>query len=260
MGADLLQNSAYHLTINLKVKFKNLILFFRFSDVFVVNRQERASNLTNNLEQIAAMNNYEYDDSLRMSTLLLAEGEASYENSMPPDGSSGFTGIGTNYDDVFSLNNAGSSGISNKQGGNHQNPKGSPRISQREEYHYDDVLRLEPIGDGPLRRNDAINNHESIHNITSSQEEEPPDWSLNYQVDADDDHYKSQRISTRDLICWSFQIARGMDYLVKKKILHCDLAARNILLADDGVVKVADFGLAHQLYQEYDYKKQGRVS
>ena len=50
-----------------------------------------------------------------------------------------------------------------------------------------------------------------------------------------------------------------MDYLAKKKILHGDLAARNVLLADGGVVKVADFGLARQLYQDYDYKKQGKV-
>ena len=51
-----------------------------------------------------------------------------------------------------------------------------------------------------------------------------------------------------------------MDYLVSKKALHGDLAARNVLLADDGVAKVADFGLARQLYQDDDYKKQGRVS
>ena len=47
-----------------------------------------------------------------------------------------------------------------------------------------------------------------------------------------------------------------MDYIVKKKVLHGDLAARNILLADDGVVKVADFGLARQLFHDYDYKKE----
>ena len=50
-----------------------------------------------------------------------------------------------------------------------------------------------------------------------------------------------------------------MDYLVSKKVIHCDLAARNILLADDGVVKVADFGLARQLFNDYNYKKQQPV-
>jgi serine/threonine protein kinase len=90
----------------------------------------------------------------------------------------------------------------------------------------------------------------------------PPDWSLNYQADDGDDHQGAKRndtFSTCDLISWSLQIARGMDYLVSKKVLHGDLAARNVLLADDGVVKVADFGLARQLYNDYDYKKQGRV-
>uniref|UniRef100_A0A0P5A089 receptor protein-tyrosine kinase n=1 Tax=Daphnia magna TaxID=35525 RepID=A0A0P5A089_9CRUS len=65
-------------------------------------------------------------------------------------------------------------------------------------------------------------------------------------------------ISTRDLISWSFQIARGMDYLVSKKVLHGDLAARNILLADYGVVKVADFGMSKNLYYKENYKKKGR--
>jgi len=41
-------------------------------------------------------------------------------------------------------------------------------------------------------------------------------------------------ISTCDLISYSFQIARGMDYLVGKKVLHGDLAARNVLLASGG--------------------------
>ena len=89
----------------------------------------------------------------------------------------------------------------------------------------------------------------------------PPDWSLNYQADADADQKANcNSITNRDLISWSVQIARGMDYLVSKKVLHGDLAARNVLLADDGVVKVADFGLARQLYNDYEYKKQGRVS
>ncbi|XP_057368624.1 vascular endothelial growth factor receptor 1-like [Daphnia carinata] len=62
-------------------------------------------------------------------------------------------------------------------------------------------------------------------------------------------------ISTLDLISWSFQIASGMDYLASKKVLHGDLAARNVLLADDGVVKVADFGMAKRMYYDGKYEK-----
>ena len=89
----------------------------------------------------------------------------------------------------------------------------------------------------------------------------PPDWSFNYKADEDMNHQKDNQntFSTRDLVNWSHQIARGMDFLASKKVLHGDLAARNVLLADDGIVKVADFGLARQLYNDYDYKKQGRV-
>ncbi|KAI9557942.1 hypothetical protein GHT06_014694 [Daphnia sinensis] len=65
-------------------------------------------------------------------------------------------------------------------------------------------------------------------------------------------------ISTRDLISWAFQIARGMDYLVSKKVLHGDLAARNILLADNGVAKVADFGMSKKLYYADIYEKKGQ--
>ncbi|XP_046459913.1 mast/stem cell growth factor receptor Kit-like isoform X2 [Daphnia pulex] len=65
-------------------------------------------------------------------------------------------------------------------------------------------------------------------------------------------------MSTTDLISWSFQIARGMDYLVSKKVLHGDLAARNILLADDGIAKVADFGMAKKMYYDENYEKGGQ--
>jgi hypothetical protein len=37
------------------------------------------------------------------------------------------------------------------------------------------------------------------------------------------------------------------------------LAARNVLLADDGVAKVADFGMAKKMYYEGKYEKTGQV-
>lgn len=62
-------------------------------------------------------------------------------------------------------------------------------------------------------------------------------------------------IDSVNLVSWSFQIARGMNYLSSKKILHGDLAARNILLCNGNVVKICDFGLAKSLYQNYAYKR-----
>ena len=35
-----------------------------------------------------------------------------------------------------------------------------------------------------------------------------------------------------------------MEYLSSKRVMHGDLACRNILLAADNVVKICDFGLA----------------
>lgn len=41
-----------------------------------------------------------------------------------------------------------------------------------------------------------------------------------------------------------YQLLRGIHYIHKKKILHRDLKPQNLLLSSDGVLKIADFGLA----------------
>ncbi|CAH1160263.1 unnamed protein product [Phaedon cochleariae] len=80
-----------------------------------------------------------------------------------------------------------------------------------------------------------------------------PEWRSNYKGD-----YRGnvKPISTKDLVAWSFQVARGMDYLSSRKVLHGDLAARNILLSDDNIVKICDFGLAKTMYKNDNYKKR----
>ncbi|XP_064099042.1 vascular endothelial growth factor receptor 1-like [Macrobrachium nipponense] len=62
--------------------------------------------------------------------------------------------------------------------------------------------------------------------------------------------------TTVDLICWSWQVAEGMDYLTRRKVLHGDLAARNLLLAEANVVKISDFGLSRDIYMDEIYFKQ----
>ncbi|XP_038626869.1 megakaryocyte-associated tyrosine-protein kinase isoform X1 [Tachyglossus aculeatus] len=51
-------------------------------------------------------------------------------------------------------------------------------------------------------------------------------------------------VHTKQLLQFSLHIAEGMDYLESKKLVHRDLAARNILISEENVAKVSDFGLA----------------
>lgn len=82
-----------------------------------------------------------------------------------------------------------------------------------------------------------------------------PDWRSNYRAD----NAEAMTVTTTDLISWAFQVARGMDYLSSKRVLHGDLAARNILLCENNVVKICDFGLARSMYRGDNYKKSGTL-
>ncbi|XP_078362094.1 uncharacterized protein LOC144646399 isoform X1 [Oculina patagonica] len=65
-------------------------------------------------------------------------------------------------------------------------------------------------------------------------------------------------LTPQDMMSFSWQISRGMQYLSAKGIIHRDLAARNVLVCDNKLVKVADFGLARSSLGENVYHVTGQ--
>ncbi|XP_055592242.1 vascular endothelial growth factor receptor 1-like isoform X10 [Uranotaenia lowii] len=132
---------------------------------------------------------------------------------------------------------------------NHMNSKGYVRHSGIQNMAMVDSCNTEATvmtsveGDAVDTGNNTVNSNEPL-------------WRSNYGMD-----YKgpARSVTSTDLVCWASQVACGMEYLATRKVLHGDLAARNILLCDDNVVKICDFGLARSMYKNDNYKKKGEA-
>ncbi|OTF71863.1 Ack-like kinase domain protein [Euroglyphus maynei] len=55
------------------------------------------------------------------------------------------------------------------------------------------------------------------------------------------------------LVNYSIQIGKGMDYLESKRLIHRDLATRNIFITGNDVIKIGDFGLMRAVPFDEDY-------
>uniref|UniRef100_A0A673XGP0 Platelet-derived growth factor receptor alpha n=1 Tax=Salmo trutta TaxID=8032 RepID=A0A673XGP0_SALTR len=67
----------------------------------------------------------------------------------------------------------------------------------------------------------------------------------------------NEGLSTTDLLSFTYQVARGMEFLSSKNCVHRDLAARNVLLSQGKIVKICDFGLARDIMHDNNYVSKG---
>lgn len=67
----------------------------------------------------------------------------------------------------------------------------------------------------------------------------------------------AEGLTTMDLLSFTYQVARGMEFLASKNCVHRDLAARNVLLSQGKIVKICDFGLARDIMHDNNYVSKG---
>jgi len=65
----------------------------------------------------------------------------------------------------------------------------------------------------------------------------------------------NERLTSRDLISFAKQIAKGMHHLASHNCIHNDLAARNVLVTSNLTMKIADFGLSRNTGDSEYYRK-----
>eukprot|EP00096_Caligus_rogercresseyi_P011337 TRINITY_DN4430_c0_g1_i1.p1 TRINITY_DN4430_c0_g1~~TRINITY_DN4430_c0_g1_i1.p1 ORF type:complete len:998 (-),score=345.77 TRINITY_DN4430_c0_g1_i1:144-3137(-) len=62
------------------------------------------------------------------------------------------------------------------------------------------------------------------------------------------------RLDLSHLLLYSHQLSTALSYLESKKFVHRDIAARNVLVSSENVVKLADFGLSRWIEHNSYYK------
>ncbi|XP_036957538.1 receptor tyrosine-protein kinase erbB-3a [Acanthopagrus latus] len=66
------------------------------------------------------------------------------------------------------------------------------------------------------------------------------------------DHVRNckNKLSPQRLLNWCVQIAKGMYYLEEHRVVHRNLAARNVLLKNNYTAQISDYGIADLLYPD----------
>ncbi|KAL7988298.1 hypothetical protein Chor_007217 [Crotalus horridus] len=67
------------------------------------------------------------------------------------------------------------------------------------------------------------------------------------------DYLPKHNVSLAHILLFAQQICEGMAYLHSLHYIHRDLAARNVLLENENIVKIGDFGLAKAIPEGHEY-------
>ncbi|CAH3173609.1 unnamed protein product, partial [Porites lobata] len=80
----------------------------------------------------------------------------------------------------------------------------------------------------------------------------------NNNLQESDDEDEEEVFSTKQLFSFAWQIAKGMNHLAENNFVHRDLAARNVLVGHDNQIKVSDFGLMKQIYEDVCHSEKSK--